>query len=179
MRTVSPAIEGRLVFLAGDIDAPVITISAPAAKAYLHPAKVKLAFGATDPYSGVASVTAKLDSKAVKNGQTIDLLKYKLGTHKLTVTAKDKAGNMATTTTTFTIKATTSSTITSVNRLYADHRIKSRAVRDRLLGYLHGREDLPEARAGRPPAIMSLAFFTMTVGAGDLPHHHARPRARS
>ena len=90
--TVSPAIEGRLVFQAGDIDAPVITITAPAAKAYVHPSKLKLAFGATDPYSGIASVTAKLDSKAVTNGQTIDLLTLKLGTHKLTVTAKDKAG---------------------------------------------------------------------------------------
>ncbi len=160
--TISPAIEGRLVFQAGDIDAPVITITAPAAKAYVHPAKLKLAFGAADPYSGIASVTAKLDSKAVKNGQTIDLLTLKLGTHKLTVTAKDKAGNTAVKTTTFTIVATTSSTMTSVSRLYADHRIKSRAIRDRLLGYLTAARTY-ESKGWSTPAIMNMAFFTMTV----------------
>jgi hypothetical protein len=163
MGTVSPAIEGRLVFLAGDIDGPVVTTTAPAAaRAYLHSSKLKLAFGATDPFSGMASISAKLDAKTVRNGQTIDLLTLRLGTHRLTVTARDVSGNTTVSTTTFTIKATTSSTITSVNRLYAAHRITSHAVRDRLVGYLSAARRY-ESKGWSTPAVMNMAMFTMTV----------------
>ena len=46
MGTVSPAIEGRLLF--GDTVAPVITINAPVAQAYLHPNFLTLDFSAVD-----------------------------------------------------------------------------------------------------------------------------------
>ncbi|MHB8892832.1 MAG: bifunctional metallophosphatase/5'-nucleotidase [Candidatus Limnocylindrales bacterium] len=162
VKTVSPAIEGRLVFLMGDIDAPVASITTPAARLYLHTTKLKLAFGATDPYSGIASVSARLDGSLVRNGQTIDLFRMRLGTHKLTVTATDAAGNATAKTTTFTIRATTSSTITSVKRLWADHRITRVATRDRLLRYLTAAKYY-ESKGWTTPAIWNMAFFTMTV----------------
>ncbi len=90
MGTVSPAIEGRLLF--GDTAAPVITINAPTATTYLHPNFLTLDFSAVDGSdgttpsfaapSGVKSITADLDGKAVKSGDVIDLYTLSLGSHK-------------------------------------------------------------------------------------------------
>ena len=77
MGTVSPAIEGRLLF--GDSEAPVITINSPVDTTYLHPNFLTLDFSAVDGAngttpsfaapSGVKSITADLDGKAVMNGR--------------------------------------------------------------------------------------------------------------
>ena len=159
--TVSPAIEGRLAFIT-DTEGPVVTVTVPAAKSYLHSTVLKLDFKATDTPAGVASVSAKLDTRVVKNGQSIDLHLQKLGTHKLTVTAVDKAGNTTVKAVTFTVRATTSSIITSVNRFYDAHQITSRAVRNRLLGVLYAARRF-QSMGWETPAVMNLASFTVTV----------------
>jgi len=83
---------------------PIITITSPQAKDYLHSESVTLNFSATDALSGIDLVTALLDSTPVTNGQVIDLRTLTLGQHTLTVTAVDKAGNSASTAVTFNIK---------------------------------------------------------------------------
>lgn len=135
---ISPAIEGRLDFVSIiDVDAPVITITSPEAKAYLHTASLTLDFGAVDVgLAGLLRTWAYLDGTAVVDGQVIDLLALSLGSHALTVNAVDKAGNVATASVTFSVKATVGSLKTLVNRLYAEGKITKMAVRDSLLAQL-------------------------------------------
>jgi 2',3'-cyclic-nucleotide 2'-phosphodiesterase (5'-nucleotidase family) len=159
---VAPAIEGRLAFLA-DATGPAISISTPAAQSYGHARIITVAFAASDTPAGLASVTAKLDGTAIKNGARLDLLKYKLGNHTLVVTAVDKAGNTATESVTFKVIASTSTLITTVKRYYDQGAIKSRVVRDRLLVWLKAARNFEEAGMTRW-AIVSLASFQVTVG---------------
>ncbi|MGE5138766.1 MAG: FIMAH domain-containing protein, partial [Rudaea sp.] len=145
MGTVSPKVEGRLLF--GDTVAPVVTIHSPAAQNYLHPDSLTLDFGAVDgadgttpsfaPPSGVKSIEAKLDSSVVTNGQKVDLLTLALGKHALTVTATDYYGNATTESVEFTVIATTQSLKATVNRLFAEGKIDDASVRDSLLDKLN------------------------------------------
>jgi hypothetical protein len=141
----------------------VITITSPAAKTYLHSVILTAAFSAADTPAGVASVSAKLDGVAVKNGAKIDLLKQKLGSHTLAVTAVDKAGNTSTASVTYKITATTSSLINAVKRYYDQGAIKSRVVRDRLLVWLRAARTF-EAAGNTRWAVVSLASFQVSVG---------------
>jgi 2',3'-cyclic-nucleotide 2'-phosphodiesterase (5'-nucleotidase family) len=145
MGTVSPAIEGRLLF--GDSVAPVITINAPVAQAYLHPNFLTLGFSAVDGAdgttpsfaapSGVKSITANLDGKAVKSGDVIDLYTLALGNHTLTVIAADYYGNSTTQSVTFSVTATVQSLKASVNRFYQEGKIDNAGIRDSLLDKLN------------------------------------------
>ncbi len=114
MGTVSPMIEGRLVFnTIIDTAAPVITINAPVAKTYEYPDTLTLDFSVTDVGdAGVLDVFAYLDGAAVTNGQVIDLFAMPLGSHTFTVNATDKAGNAATATVTFSTADTQAPAIT-------------------------------------------------------------------
>jgi 2',3'-cyclic-nucleotide 2'-phosphodiesterase (5'-nucleotidase family) len=144
MGTVSPAVEGRLLF--GDTTAPVVTINAPTAVAYTHPSFLTLDFSAVDGTdgttpsvaapSGVKSITAKLDATAVTNGQVIDLHTLALGNHTVTVVATDFYGNATTQSVTFSVTATVASLKASVNRFYAEGKITKATVRDSLLAQL-------------------------------------------
>jgi 2',3'-cyclic-nucleotide 2'-phosphodiesterase (5'-nucleotidase family) len=145
MGTVSPKIEGRLLF--GDTQAPVVTISAPVAQDYLHPNFVTLDFNAVDGAdgttpslaapSGVKSIQAVLDSTPVVSGQKIDLLTLALGNHTLTVTAMDYYGNATTQSVTFSVIATVSSLKATVNRLYTEGKITNAGIRNSLLDKLN------------------------------------------
>jgi hypothetical protein len=142
--TVSPAIEGRLLF--GDTTAPVVTINAPVAQAYLHPNFLTLDFSAVDgpdgttpsfaAPSGVKSVTADLDGKAVKSGDVIDLYTLSLGDHTLTVVAKDFYDNTATKSVTFSVTAKVQSLMTSVDRFYSEGQINAVDVYQSLMDQL-------------------------------------------
>lgn len=144
MGIVSPAIEGRLLF--GDTGAPAVTVNVPLATSYLHPEVLTLDFSATDPAggttpssagpSGVASLTGRLDGKAVATGQQLDLLTLVLGSHELVVTAVDRYGNATSQSVAFTVKATTGSLVTDVHRLYAEGGITGAGIRDALLSKL-------------------------------------------
>ncbi len=142
--TVSPVIEGRLLF--GDTVAPVVTINAPTATTYMHPGLLTLDFSAVDGSdgttpsfaapSGVKTLAGTLDAAAVSNGQVIDLHTLALGDHTLTVTATDFYGNTAAKSVTFSVTATVASLKASVNRFYAEGKITKALVRDSLLGQL-------------------------------------------
>jgi 2',3'-cyclic-nucleotide 2'-phosphodiesterase (5'-nucleotidase family) len=143
--TVSPAIEGRLLF--GDTVAPVVTVNEPKAQDYLHPNFLTLDFSAVDgangttpsiaPPSGVKTIEAWLDQTPVTNGQKIDLYTLTLGSHALKVTATDFYGNASTQTVTFNVIATVQSLKDSVNRFYTEGKIKDAGVRDSLLDKLN------------------------------------------
>jgi 2',3'-cyclic-nucleotide 2'-phosphodiesterase (5'-nucleotidase family) len=143
--TVSPAIEGRLLF--GDTVAPVITINAPTATSYLHPNFLTLDFSAVDgpdgtipsfaAPSGVMSIQATLDDAPVTNGQKIDLYTLALGNHTLTVSATDYYGNTATQSVTFSVTATIQSLVASVNRFYSEGKIDNAGIKSSLLDKLN------------------------------------------
>jgi glucose/arabinose dehydrogenase/PKD repeat protein/type 1 glutamine amidotransferase len=77
-------------------------------------------YAATDTESGVDTVTAKLDGKALASGTTVDLSLLPLGSHSLVVTAKDKVGNTAAKTVTFSTATSTADVRALVTR-YRDH----------------------------------------------------------
>ena len=133
MGTVSPKVEGRLAF--GDTTAPLITINAPMAMDYLHPDYLTLDFTATDNVA-VKTITARLDSATVTNGQVIDLYNLTLGKHTLIVTATDFYENATTQSVDFSVIATVQSLRASVNRQYDAGLIKKADVRDSLLKQL-------------------------------------------
>jgi 2',3'-cyclic-nucleotide 2'-phosphodiesterase (5'-nucleotidase family) len=136
MGTVSPKIEGRLVY--ADSQAPVVTITAPTAKDYLHPEFLTLEFSATDN-AAVKTITATLDGKPVQNHQVVDLytLALKPANYTLTVTATDYYGNASTQSVTFTIVATVQSLKASVNRFYSEGKIKDATVYQGLMDKLN------------------------------------------
>jgi 2',3'-cyclic-nucleotide 2'-phosphodiesterase (5'-nucleotidase family) len=128
MGTVAPAIEGRLAFIT-DATAPVITITAPENKSYLNSSPLTIDFTVTDDIAGVKWVDAELDGVNAANGQAINLYLYPAGsTHTFTVTAMDKAYNTASVTVTFEVRATISSMMTVVTKLYNDGKITSADV---------------------------------------------------
>jgi 2',3'-cyclic-nucleotide 2'-phosphodiesterase (5'-nucleotidase family) len=144
MGTVSPAIEGRINFIT-DTTPPVITVNAPTASAYLHPASLTLDFTVTDDISGVGKVEALLDGTAVTNAQVLDLYTLALGNHTFTVNAIDKAGNASTQTVMFSITATIDSLKTAVDRFYQDGNIKNKEVYKDLM------EELADASKSTKP----------------------------
>jgi len=171
--TVSPAIEGRLLF--GDVTPPAITINVPAATTYTHPTKLTLEFSAVDgpdgttpsfaPPSGVKTLTATLDGKTVTSGQVIDLLPMPLGSsHTLIVTAADYYGNTETRAVTFSVTATVQSLKASVNRFYLDGMIKNAGIRDRLLTKLSSAQAYLDAGLAKQ-AINQLNAFINAVKA--------------
>ena len=173
MGTVSPAIEGRLLF--GDTAAPVVTINVPVATSYTHPTKLTLEFSAVDgpdgttpsfaPPSGVKTLTATLDGKTVTSGQVIDLLPMPLGSsHTLIVTAADYYGNTETRTVTFSVTATVQSLKASVNRFYLDGMIKNAGIRDSLLTKLSSAQAYLDAGLAKQ-AINQLNAFINAVKA--------------
>jgi len=167
MGTVSPAIEGRLLF--NDTAAPVVTVNAPAAGSYLHSDFLTLDFNAVDgadgttpsiaPPSGVKTIDALLDGAPVVNGQKIDLFTLALGGHELRVTATDFYGNASTQIISFDVKATVESLQASVTRLYQEGRIKNKGI------YLELQEKLKLAAKSTRPENTSywLKAFIMDV----------------
>ncbi len=101
--THSMAFKGITVTGVRDTAPPSITIASPEAKAYAQPGGLMLDFSAEDPFSGLASLTADLDGAPATSGQAVDLGALAAGTHTLTVTALDRAGNSATKSVTFTV----------------------------------------------------------------------------
>ena len=86
---------------------PVITIGSPEPRDYLQTESITIHFGSTDvaPGSGVDMVTADLDGKPAAEGQVIDLMTLRSGSHTLTVAAVDVAGNSASASVTFNVRS--------------------------------------------------------------------------
>jgi hypothetical protein len=144
MGTVSPKVEGRLLF--GDTVAPVVTINAPVAQTYLHPDFLTLDFSAVDGAdgttpsfaapAGVMSIVAKLDGAVVTSGQKMDLLTLGLGDHTLSVTATDYYGNATTQAVNFSVISTVQALKATVNRFYGEGKIDRADIQASLLKQL-------------------------------------------
>ncbi|WP_020384954.1 ThuA domain-containing protein [Kribbella catacumbae] len=93
---------------------------------YGDSASVRPTFSATDDESGVDTVTAKLDGRALTSGTAVDLSLLPLGAHTLVVTATDKAGNTATATRSF----TTTTSVADVRTLITRYRDAGRLAPD-------------------------------------------------
>jgi len=99
-----------------DSVAPALVVTSPLSANYPHSDTLQLAFAGTDSASGLANPPAAvIDGVAVTNRQTIPLLTLSLGTHIVTVSASDRAGNTSSTGIGFTVVATIDSLIGAVN----------------------------------------------------------------
>ena len=107
-----------LVTSAGDVTPPTITINEPMTKDYLHSETITLDFSAVDTESGVKSISATLGGETFESGDSVELFNMSLGTHTLTVTAVDNAGNSDTKTVTFNVIATIDSLIALVEKFH-------------------------------------------------------------
>ncbi len=167
MGIVSPKLEGRLLF--GDTVAPVVTITSPEAKDYLHPELLTLDFSAVDgadgttpsfaPPSGVKTITALLDTTAVTDGQVIDLLTLAAGSHTLTVTASDYYDNTTTASVTFNVVVSVQSLQATVNRFFNEGKIDNGGIRTSLLVKLVNAQALLDAGQTRAATNVLRAFI--------------------
>jgi len=83
----------------------------------LHSENLIIDYTATDDFSGIDTITMKLDEEILST-TTIDLFYYDLAKHILTITAVDNAGNSASIEVKFKITANINSTITDIERIY-------------------------------------------------------------
>ena len=93
------------------------------------------AWTATDATSGVASTTATLDGKAIASGTSVTLYELTLGQHTLVVTSTDNAGNVTTTTVTFTVGTSFDDIEALINAFVADGTMSAKtaaSLKDRL-----------------------------------------------
>lgn len=119
-----------------DQTAPVITLNAPIAASYLDSDNMKLDFAVTDAASGVDTVRTivELDGQPAKvmNGMDLPLYTLPLGTHTISFTAYDQAGNSATTSMTFQTTASVSSLQALIERFREDNRIDNAGIANSL-----------------------------------------------
>jgi hypothetical protein len=136
MGTVSPAIEGRLKFIA-DTSAPTITVTVPEAKTYVHPDILTLDFSAVEVGdAGLAKVWAEVEGQTYTSGQQLDLLTLAAGSHTMTVYAVDKANNLAQVPVTFTVDASVQILQSTITRFYNEGKISDASVYQGLMDKL-------------------------------------------
>jgi len=154
-----------------DSVAPVLAITSPQARAYLHSDVLAMAFSATDAGSGLAAgmSIARLDGVAVTNGQSISLLTLALGTHSFVLAATDVAGNSRSQTVTFTVAATIDSLIASVNLFATQAKIDDSKTVKSLLAKLNDAKQAAE-RGNKATAINKLQEFIELVRAQNGRH---------
>jgi hypothetical protein len=103
-----------------DKSLPALMITAPQPITYTHGITFALDYQATDAYSGLAGITATLDTQPVTNGQAIDTLALGYGMHEFALAAQDMAGHIANRSVAFTVTATISGLMDLKHRLYAE-----------------------------------------------------------
>lgn len=131
-RSVEVVVEGTPP---RDTTAPTVAVTGVTDKAtYGDSRRPDVAWTATDAGSGVATVTASLDGAAIQPG-VLELWRLPLGSHTLTVTATDRAGNSATTSVVFTTRTSFTDLRRLVKQFADDGEIKSK-VEKRLLRHL-------------------------------------------
>ncbi|GAA5113650.1 hypothetical protein GCM10023339_18310 [Alloalcanivorax gelatiniphagus] len=102
-----------------DTGKPAVSISGLQARTYPSHKQATVAWTATDATSGVGSVRATLDGEVVEAG-TWSMWTLSTGSHVLTVTATDVAGNSSSQTVTFKVQATGTSLKSIVKSVAAD-----------------------------------------------------------
>ncbi len=128
MGTVSPMIEGRLVFIT-DTEPPTITINSPMATTYLHSEIVPIDVDVVDVgLAGVGDVWMELDGMPLEDMTEIDMLTLSLGSHTLTVYAEDRASNMSSASVTFSVETSLLSLMESLERFYMEGKIDNEGI---------------------------------------------------
>lgn len=117
---------------ASDTTPPIVTISSPTSTDYLRSKILPIKIIATDTESGVAVTKVKLDGVTIASS-SIDLFFQKLGSHELSATVFDGAGNPASTSSTFRVIATPDSVISDINRAYSLRWITKKDVKNDLI----------------------------------------------
>jgi len=107
---------------------PIVAITSPEFRDYLHSESITLDFSATDAISGIDSINAALDGAPVTSGQIIDLRTLAIGQHTLTVNAVDKAGNSASISVTFNVKPISATVDVKPDTLNKDSKSDKNAV---------------------------------------------------
>jgi cytochrome c len=103
-----------------DATKPTVLISGIAdRKIYGDSQDLKISWQAVDSTSGVKTVTGTLDGQAYRSGTLQALYELSLGTHSLSVTAVDRAGNQTVQTVTFGIDTSTRDIANLVDRFRA------------------------------------------------------------
>lgn len=112
---------------------PQITILSPVATDCVHSVQLGIVVNVTDTESGVFSQEIRLDDTMVNSGDNVDLFYKHLGMHTLFVTSSDFQGNTNVTSTIFRIVATSSSTLSDIERAYSLGWIKNLHTKKELI----------------------------------------------
>ena len=114
-----------------DIDktAPTMDIFSPLNNSkYLRSENLDAVYDINDAESGIATDTIKIFVDKVEISSTaVKLFDYSLGAHSLSISVKDLAGNVASTTVSFNVTTNIDSTISDVNTLYTIGAINDKA----------------------------------------------------
>jgi hypothetical protein len=151
--------------IAIDTTPPVITTHSPGSVDYLHSATVQVSFDVADAVSGleIGGPVATLDSAEVANGLAIQPLTLALGSHTLSVTASDQAGNIASRAVQFPVIATIGSLRAAVSLLVAQGQIGSQIASSLLAKLTEAQEALDR---GAMSAVQgTLGAFSREVAA--------------
>ena len=135
--------EQKNLLIKVDINAPLIYDVFPNADIpVLHSELIPLLYNISDNISGVAADTVKalVDDVEIKNNQ-IDLFNFKIGKHKLEISASDLAGNKITKFEFINIVADYVSTINDIERLYLNGDIVKEKVRNDIVRDIKKVED--------------------------------------
>ena len=146
-----------------DVDGPAITITAPEQRTYLHSDVLTIRFSVVDSASGLAGIPlAGLDRTLVSNGQAVSLLTLPLGSHHVSVSARDLVGNGNKQSISFEIVATIDSLVGAVNAFTATRAIDATTASP-MLGKLQDARDAL-ARGNVAGARKKLEDFIGYVG---------------
>lgn len=118
-------------------------------------------FSAQDTVSGGATATATLDGKPVASGQVLELWRLPLGNHDLTVRARDRAGNTATKTVSFTTRTSYTDIRALITRLRADGSITAQGQQRLTVRLAQAEAHADAGRTGQAAAVLeSFAGYT-------------------
>ena len=152
-----------------DVEGPAVAIASPQARTYLHSDVLAIGFTAVDSGSGLSGTpVAALDRTFVSNGQTVSLLTLPLGSHTVSVSARDMVGNGTKQSVSFQIVATIDSLIGAVNAFAARGSIDT-TTRAALLGKLEdARQALARgnANSARNKLEDFITYVTVRTGRG-------------
>jgi hypothetical protein len=128
------AFNASFVLFDPDQTPPTISISSPTNSTYLDEQSPTVSYSVTDNISGVdyKSISATLDGQPISSETTISLYTLSIGSHTLTVSASDNAGNVATQSVTFQVNTSIDSLKGLVSQFTNNGLIENRGISNAL-----------------------------------------------